>query len=77
MNSNKARRFRATLAVMALFNASVLGVMMISTVYIVKTYDMYYNVAWAWIIGFVGFALVMFLWNIVTYNSPRYARSRG
>jgi hypothetical protein len=62
---------------MALFNASVLGVMMISTVYIVKTYDMYYNVAWAWIIGFVGFALVMFLWNIVTYNSPRIARRRG
>ena len=77
MNSNKARRLRATLAVMALFNASVLGVMMISTVYIVKTYDMYYNVAWAWIIGFVGFALVMFLWNIVTYNSPRIARRRG
>lgn len=77
MNTNKARRFRATLAVMALFNAGVLGVMMISVTYVVKSYDMYYDTAWAWIIGFVGFAVMMFLWNIVTYNRPRYARPRG
>lgn len=77
MNTNKARRFRAVLAVTALGFAGILGVMMISVTYVVKSYDLYYDRAWAWIIGFVGFAVVMFLWNVVTYRSPRYARRRG
>ena len=77
MNTNKARRFRATLAVAALLFAGFFGLMMISDTYIVQSNDLYYDRVWAWIIGFVGFAVVMFLWNILTYASPRYARPRG
>lgn len=76
MNTSKARRFRAYLAVVALGFAGILGMMMMSVTYVVKSYDMYYDRAWAWIIGFVGFAVMMFLWNAVTYNRPRYARRR-
>lgn len=79
MNSTKARRGRAIVALSALFLAGVVGLDMFSATYIVKSAgaDFRYELAWSVIGWLLGIAVVFFGWNILTYNRPRYARRRG
>ena len=79
MNSNKARRGRAMVALSALVVAGFIGLDMFSATYIVKSAgaDFRYEFAWSVIGWLLGIAVVFFGWNILTYNRPRYARRRG
>lgn len=79
MNTSKARRGRAMVALTALILAGVVGLDMVSATFIVKSAsaDFRYEFAWTVIGWLVGIAVVFFGWNALTYNRPRYARRRG
>lgn len=76
MNTTKARRGRAMVALTALILAGVIGLDMFSATFIVESAseDFRYGFAWAVIGWLTGIAGVFFGWNALTYNRPRYSR---
>ena len=76
MNTSRARERRAFIALIALGYAGFIGLDMVSATYIVESASEGYNygLAWTFIGWCAGVAVVLFGWNILTYNRPRYAR---
>lgn len=75
-NTYTARKRRAFIALIALGYAGFIGLDMVSATYIVESASEGYNygLAWTFISWCLGIASVLFFWNAVTYNRPRYAR---
>jgi hypothetical protein len=78
-NTNSARKFRATLALVFIFIATAISAFIISdAIRYGENISAYYGGFALWeAVGALAVAFVLLAWNVVTYNRPRYARSRG
>jgi hypothetical protein len=78
-NTNSARKFRASVALMFLGVAGFISLILINdAIRYGENISAYLGGAALWqALGAVAIAVVLFIWNAVTYTQPRYARSRG
>jgi hypothetical protein len=78
-NTNSARKFRATVALMLLGVAGFISLILISdAIRYGEDISAYLGGAALWqALGAIAIAVVLFAWNGATYDQPRYARSRG
>ena len=76
MNTNSARKTRATVALVFLgISAFISLYILIDAIKYGETIEFYYGgMALAEAIGAFAIAVVLFGWNAVTYRAPRYAR---
>lgn len=78
-NTNNARKSRAAIAVALIFIATTISIFLINdAIRYGENISAYYGGAALWeAVGAYAVAFVLLTWNAVTYNRPRYARSRG